>query len=50
MEEIDITQTPESIALLNQRARDFYNYGDEDLFFMPQKEYVMRKTFTDLSC
>ena len=45
MEEIDITQTPESIALLNQRARDFYNYGDENLLFMPQKQYVMRNFY-----
>ena len=45
IEEIDITQTPESIALLNQRARDFYNYGDDDLLFMPQKKYVMRNFY-----
>ena len=45
MEEIDITQTPESIALLNQRARDFYNYGDENLMFMPRKEYVLRNFY-----
>ena len=44
-EDIDITQTPESIALLNQRARDFYNYGDPDLMFMPRKEYVMRNFY-----
>ena len=44
-EDIDITQTPESIALLNQRARDFYNYGDQDLLFMPRKEYVMRNFY-----
>ena len=44
-ENIDITQTPESIALLNQRARDFYNYGDPDLMFMPRKEYVMRNFY-----
>jgi len=45
IEEIDITQTPESIALLNQRARDFYNYGDDDLLFMPQKQYIMRNFY-----
>ena len=44
-EEIDIVNTPESIALLNQRARDFYNYGDDDLLFMPQKQYVMRNFY-----
>ena len=45
MEEVDITQTPESIALLNQRARDFYNYGDENLLFMPAQQYVSRNFF-----
>jgi len=45
MEEIDITRTPDSIAALNQRARDFYNYGDENLLFMPQKQYVMRNFY-----
>ena len=45
MEEIDIVNTPESIAALNQRARDFYNYGDENLLFMPKKQYVMRNFY-----
>jgi hypothetical protein len=45
IEETDIVNTPESIALLNQRARDFYNYGDDDLLFMPQKQYVMRNFY-----
>ena len=44
-EEIDIVNTPESIAALNQRARDFYNYGDENLMFMPKKQYVMRNFY-----
>ena len=44
-EDIDITQTPETIALLNQRARNFYNFGDPDLLFMPQKEFVQRSFF-----
>ena len=44
-EEIDIVNTPEGIAALNQRARDFYNYGDENLLFMPEKEYVRRNFF-----
>ena len=45
IEETDIVNTPESIALLNQRARDFYNYGDENLLFMPQKQYVMKNFY-----
>ena len=45
VEEVDITQTPASIAALNQRARDFYNYGDQDLLFMPQQQYVMRNFY-----
>ena len=45
IEETDIVNTPESIALLNQRARDFYNYGDPDLMFMPQKQYVMKNFY-----
>ena len=44
-EDIDITQTPETIALLNQRARDFYNFGDPDLMFMPKKEFVQKSFF-----
>ena len=42
---IDIVNTPESMVALNQRARDFYNYGDPDLIFMPRKEYVMRNFY-----
>ena len=42
---VDIVNTPESIAALNQRARDFYNYGDENLMFMPRKQYVMRNFY-----
>ena len=45
IEETDIVNTPETIALLNQRARDFYNYGDENLLFMPQQQYVMRNFY-----
>ena len=45
IEETDIVNTPFSISQLNQRARDFYNYGDEDLLFMPQKQYVMRNFY-----
>ena len=44
-EEVDIVNTPANIALLNQRARDFYNFGDQDLLFMPQKQYVMRNFY-----
>jgi len=44
-EEIDIVNTPASIAALNQRARDFYNYGDENLLYMPRKQYVMRNFY-----
>ena len=45
IEETDIVNTPANIALLNQRARDFYNFGDQDLLFMPQKQYVMRNFY-----
>ena len=45
IEETDIVNTPFSISQLNQRARDFYNYGDEDLLFMPRKKYVMRNFY-----
>ena len=31
IEETDIVNTPANIALLYQRARDFYNFGDQDL-------------------
>lgn len=44
-EEIDLVNTPASIAALNQRARDFYNFGDPDLMFMPQQQYVMRNFY-----
>ena len=42
---VDIVNTPGSIAALNQRARDFYNYGDENLLYMPRKQYVMRNFY-----
>ena len=45
MVEEDIVNTPQNIALLNQRARDFYNYGDPDLLYMPRKKYVMRNFY-----
>jgi hypothetical protein len=45
-EEIDIVNTPANIALLNQRARDFYNVGgDPDLQFMPRQQYVLRNFY-----
>jgi len=45
IEETDIVNTPFSISQLNQRARDFYNYGDQDLLFMPRKDYIMRNFY-----